>query len=276
MNMNKLSGAAAVALLLGTTAGLAQTTLTGTRAIDDSINDINYAVTTDLARGNDDYRFGNPEFRPGLSGSASLSYTGKDGDNDSQELTLGARLRFAQGQLVQTIGALVEFTEATGTKTKQDVFGIYDANYYFTDRFYGFVLGRVVTDGLADAADDFKHDAFIGIGPGYRIVNTPDFSWRVQAGVGLSYTEDGLGNDTSEVGGIASSRVFYQINEALFLTNDTDILTSDAAFRVSNDFGVNYKMSDMFATRVSLLTDYNDSRADRTENKLGVSLVYSF
>jgi putative salt-induced outer membrane protein len=32
----------------------------------------------------------------------------------------------------------------------------------------------------------------------------------------------------------------------------------------------------MFATRVSYLTEYNDSRAVRSENKLGVSLVYSF
>jgi putative salt-induced outer membrane protein len=35
-------------------------------------------------------------------------------------------------------------------------------------------------------------------------------------------------------------------------------------------------MSEMFATRVSYLTEYNDSRAVRSENKLGVSLVYSF
>ena len=45
---------------------------------------------------------------------------------------------------------------------------------------------------------------------------------------------------------------------------------------INNDLGVNFKMSDAFSTRVSYLTEYNDSRAIRTDNKLGVSLVYGF
>ena len=36
------------------------------------------------------------------------------------------------------------------------------------------------------------------------------------------------------------------------------------------------KMNDAFSTRVSYLTEYNDSRAIRSDNKLGVSLVYGF
>ena len=60
------------------------------------------------------------------------------------------------------------------------------------------------------------------------------------------------------------------------MTNDTDPLDSDTATRVNNDLGLNVKMSEIFATRISYLTEYNDSRAVGTENKLGVSLVYSF
>lgn len=60
------------------------------------------------------------------------------------------------------------------------------------------------------------------------------------------------------------------------MTNDTDPLDSHTATRVNNDLGLNVKMSEIFATRISYLTEYNDSRAVRTENKLGVSLVYSF
>jgi putative salt-induced outer membrane protein len=60
------------------------------------------------------------------------------------------------------------------------------------------------------------------------------------------------------------------------MTNDTDVLESDTATRANNDLGLNVKMSEIFATRISYLTEYNDSRAVRTENKLGVSLVYSF
>lgn len=153
------------------------------------------------------------------------------------------------------------------------MFAIYDANYYFTDSFYGFALGRIKSDGTAD---DVKTDGFIGVGPGYRVVNTPDLSWRVQAGIGLSYLEDGLGASETETGYIASSRLFWRLSDTLFATNDTDILESDSATRINNDLGLNVKMSEMFATRISYLSEYNDSRAVKTENKLGLSLVYSF
>lgn len=269
-------GTAASLLLLGATGGVAQTVLTGIDSVEDRIDDIDRAARLDLDRGNDAFRYGSPEYREGLSGSASLGYSGKTGATDSSELSLGARLRMANGPMIQTLGVVLDFAESGSVKTKEDLFVIYDANYYFDNSFYGFALGRVKTDGLAETADAVKTDAFIGVGPGYRVINTPDLSWRVQAGIGISYLKDGVGASDTETGYIASSRLFWRLNESLFATNDTDVLKSDSALRVNNDLGFNVKMSDMFATRVSYLTEYNDSRAVRTENKLGVSLVYSF
>ena len=274
--LTKVTGAAVVGLLLGATASLAQGTLYGTSALDDRIDDLNQDARDDLDRSNDDYRFGNPEYRPGLSGSASLGYTGQTGNNESQTFSAGARLRFAQGQLIQTIGVALEFEDEAGVRTKEEVFGVYDANYYINDKVYGFVLGRVQSDALADEANENRTDAFIGVGPGYRIVNTPDMTWRVQAGIGVSYLKNGIGDEDTETGYIVSSRFFYSFNENVFATNDTDVLKSDSALRVNNDLGVNFKMSDAFSTRVSYLTEYNDSRAIRTDNKLGISLVYGF
>jgi len=177
--ITRIAGVSALALLLAGTSAFAQTTLTGARALDDRIDDIEIGVARDMERAEDANRFGSAEYREGLSGSASLSYSGKTGNEESQELTAGARLRFAQGPLVQTIGLAIDFTEADNQGTKEDVFAVYDANYYFTDSFYGFALGRVSTDGLADTADTTRQDVFLGFGPGYRIVNTPDMTWRV-------------------------------------------------------------------------------------------------
>ena len=272
----KIAGIAAVTMVLAGAPVWAQTGLTGTDALDDRIDDINQNVADDLARAEDANRFGNPEYRPGLSGSASLGYSGKTGNNESQEFSAGARLRFAQGQIVQSISLALDFADNAGVKTKEDIFGVYDANYYLNDSFYLFALGRVESDGLATLADEVRTDAFIGVGPGYRIINTDQMAWRVQAGVGVSYLKDGTGNEDTEIGYIAASRMYYKFNDMIFATNDTDILKSDAALRVNNDFGINFKMTDAFATRVSYLVEYNDSRAIETDNKLGVSLVYGF
>ena len=86
---------AVVALGLMSATAFAQDTLTGVRG--------------DMDRANDAARFGNPEFNPGFSGSASLGYSGKTGNNETQDLSVGLRLRHAQGPLVQTLGAVLDF-----------------------------------------------------------------------------------------------------------------------------------------------------------------------
>ena len=59
----------------------------------------------------------------------------------------------------------------------------------------------------------------------------------------------------------------------------TDIVGSDVNTIVSNDAGINYKMSDNLSTRVSYRTDYNTDPVaglKSTDNTLGVSLVLGF
>lgn len=274
--IGSVAGLAAFGMCLAAPVAYAQSDITGVTALGDRLDDIEESVQDDFDRSNDESRFGNPEFRPGMSGSASLAYSGKTGNNESQEFSAGARLRFAQGPVVQTIGLALDFADDDGIKTKEDVFAVYDLNYYLNDQFYVFALGRIESDGLAALPSDVNTDAFLGFGPGYRIVNTPVMTWRLQAGIGLSYIKDGVGDSETETGYIASSRFFYQFSDTVFATNDTDILKSDTALRINNDLGVNFKVTDAFSSRVSYLTEYNDSRATRTDNKLGVSLIYSF
>lgn len=255
---------------------IAQDTVTGIRDLNDRLEDIEDDVAEDMARSEDAARFGYPEYQPGFSGNASLGYSAQTGNTDTQDFALGVRMRFAQGQWVQTLGVAADFSETDGTKTEDNIFAVYDGNYYFNERFYMFALARAQRDGLADEATEFSRDGFIGVGPGYRVINTPQVAWRLQAGIGVSYLRDGVGNSETETGYIASSRFFYEFSDSMFLTNDTDVLSSDSALRANNDLGVNFKITDGLSTRISYLTDYNDARAIKTDNRLGVSLVVGF
>lgn len=263
-------------VLLATLPAFPQDEITGVRALNDRITDIEDDVNEDMDRSNDEARFGFPEYQPGFSGSASLGYSNESGNTDSQELNIGARLRYAQGNWVQTFGVAADFAEDEDIRTKEDLFVVYDANYYLNERLYLFGLARLQMDGLASTADDIERDGFVGFGPGYRVINQPDMAWRLQAGVGVSYLENGLGESETEIGYLASSRFFYQISDTMFVTNDTDVLSSDTALRANNDLGINFKMSDALSTRISYLTEYNDARAIKTDNRLGVSLVVGF
>lgn len=313
--MNKfalLTSASALAVLLGAPA-FAQTEIatganvTGVSGVNERLDDVEDAVRDDFARSEDAARFGPADRRTGLFGSVALTYTGRTGNTENQDFSLAGRLSHNQGPFQQSVGILLEYSEDDNGRTDMEKTSvIYDGNYYFNDRFYAFALGRLATDGIADDFDGLtneeflerdgrvKRDAFLGFGPGYRIINNDTTAWRVQAGVGIRYTktvntwddvngvatpvlvrEDQTVSDTS-TGYIVSSRFYHKFNDQFFLTNDTDYLTSDANDVATNELGLNFKMSDAFATRVSYKTEYVSDREIRTDNTLGVSLVYGF
>ncbi|MFC0200148.1 DUF481 domain-containing protein [Paracoccus rhizosphaerae] len=321
-----LTGTAAILAALSAPA-FAQTEIatgadaTGISGIDDRITDIEDDVTDVFDRDNDADRFGPADRRQGLFGTMSLSYIGRTGNTENQDLAVAGRISYNQGVFAQSVGLSIEFGEDdNGDKDQEEVNAIYDAQYYFNDQFYAFALGRISQDGLVDgernsdgqsvedyAAEfsDFRQDAFLGFGPGYRILNSPETTWRVQAGVGVRYTETGaayagveplrtadgdlvltdgdltlVSSDASsdtEVGYIASSRLYHRFNDMIFITNDTDYLgSSDSDDVITNEFGVNFQMSEQLATRLSYTTEYQENRAIRTDNTLGVAVVYGF
>ncbi|TBN43825.1 DUF481 domain-containing protein [Paracoccus subflavus] len=266
---------------------------TGVSAIDDRITDIEDDVTDDFDRSADSDRFGPADRRQGLFGSMSLQYSGSTGNSDAQDLAIAGRVAYNQAPFAQSVGLAIEFGEnENGDKDQEEVSAIYDAQYYFNDQFYAFALGRFEIDSLVDGEADYagddvseeltdlRRDGFLGFGPGYRVINSDTTTWRVQAGVGVRYTQTGQqyidDESDTETGYIVSSRLYHRFNDMVFITNDTDYLTSDANDVATNEFGVNFRMSEQLATRVSYLTEYQSDREIRTDNTLGVAIVYGF
>lgn len=274
--------------------------VSGVTEVSEQMRTLEREVRDDFARSEDGYRFGPGVGNEGIYGSIALTYAGRTGNSENQDFNLAGRLSQTVGQFSQSVGLLLEYGEnSAGTTDTKKTSVIYDGSYYFNDQFYGFIVGRAATDALADdvrgirdGADAtdlngrLKRDAFLGVGPGYRIINNDTTAWRVQAGVGVRYTKktvaptasmaDVTTQSDTDVGYIASSRFYHRFNDNIFLTNDTDYLTSDANDIATNELGLNFKMTDAFATRVSYKTEYVSDRAIRTDNTLGVSLVYGF
>ena len=279
--------------------------VTGATSINEAINDVRDNVDDDFARSNDSQRFGPADRQQGLYGSVALTYAGRTGNVENQDFTLAGNLGHNAGQFQQSVGILLEYSEDNdGDTDTEKTSVIYDANYYFNDKFYAFALGRLTTDALAGDVDGLsdsqtyddldgtlKRDAFFGVGPGYRIINNDTTAWRMQAGVGIRYTKSydvtsvsavdpmvgtGEWESNTDTAYIVSSRFYHKFNDQFFLTNYTDYLTSDVNDVATNELGLNFKMSDAFATRVSYKTEYVSDREIRTDNTLGVSLVYGF
>ena len=264
----------------------AQTTITGVTALNDQIDDITTDVARDQRRGTDVERFGPNGVAQGWKGSFALSASGTSGNTDNGEISAAGRMTYGVGDWNHLIGVAIEYGEANGIKSEEKIFGTYEASRYFTPEWYGFAVGRFQYDGLVlDSATGLpfasgETNAFLGFGPGYRVLNQENHTWRVQAGPGVRYFKSAAtANSETEIGYIASSRYFYAITDTVSFTMDTDFLGSDVNTLISNDAGVNYKLSNNLSTRVSYRTEYNTDPAagvKSTDNTLGVSLVLGF
>ncbi|QFT95200.1 hypothetical protein FIU86_20285 (plasmid) [Roseovarius sp. THAF9] len=273
-NVSKLASMSALALVLAAPA-FAQSGIVGIEDLDDRIEDIEDDVQDDLAEGDDASRYGTNQFAQGWSGSFALGFSATSGNTDTADLDVAGRLRYGSGPWNHSFGFAVEWAEDNNVTNKEEVFATYEANRYLTDSFYIFGLGSANYDNF----DTLKWDAFLGAGPGFRVINQENMTWRLQGGPGYRYTEDQFGNDDHEVAGIASSRYFYKFTDTVSLTNDTDVLFSEENTLITNDFGVNFKVTNKLSTRISYRTEWDSDPApgfDDFDNKFGASLVYGF
>ena len=273
-NSAKFATVSAIALMFAT-GSFAQGALTGTQALDDRIDTITDDVNDDLARGNDADRFGENGVLQGWRGSFALQTSASSGNTDAGDLSGAGRVTYGIGPWNHSFGFAAEYAEANNVQNEETLFVTYEGSRYISPETYIFGLGRAEYDGFATN----EKDAFLGFGTGYRIVNTSDMAWRVQAGPGLRYVENQNGSSESEAAFIMSSRFFMGLTVMVSLTNDTDFLTSDIDSIATNDFGVNFRVTDALTTRVSYRTEYNsDPLPGRrsTDNSLGLSLVVGF
>lgn len=279
----KFATVSALALMVAAPA-MAQNRITGVEALNDQIDDITDDVNEDIARGADADRFGPNGVAQGWRGSFALSASGTNGNTETGEVSGAGRLTYGIGDWNHLMGFAAEYGESNGIKSEEKFFATYEGSRYFTPQLYAFGVARYqydgyLTDGTGAELDGSETDAFLGFGPGYRVLNKENHTWRVQAGPGVRYFKDVTGGSETEVGFIATSRYYYGFNETVSFTMDTDILGSDINTVVSNDAGINFKMSNNLSTRISYRTDYNTDPVaglKSTDNTLGVSLVLGF
>jgi putative salt-induced outer membrane protein len=272
---NPLAVTSVIALLIATPLW-SQGAIVGTDQLDDEITDIEENVRDEIAKGEDAARYGAAEFAPGWTGGLSASVSANNGTTDTQEYAIAGRFRYGAGLWAHTFGFALEHSKSEGTVDKDRLFAIYDANRTITDRFYLFGLASYEDDLLPSAV--LERDVFLGFGPGFRIVNTDTFAWRVQAGPGVRYTVDNATNDsTTEVSGIVSSRLYYRVSDVVFLTNDTDALYSEVGgTRLTNDFGISVALSDNLSSRLGYRSEWTDLNSSEPDNTINASLVLTF
>ncbi len=269
-------GAAVITTALVSTASAQNAAFSRTSTAQDRNEDLMDDIQDDAER--DARRFGNEGRPQGFAGSVALRGIAESGNTESATLGIGADMTYVQGpngfemQLNYTYGE-----DDEGYKDEESLYYTLEYDRDFTPVLFGFVK----IQGSSDEFSSFESDNFASLGLGYRIFNEPGRQWSVQAGPGYRFADlsDVTDGDIDEVGFGISSDYAQKLTDTVFLTNDTDIITSDADTVLYNDLAINVSMTDSLALRTSLLTEYHTDPQpgfDDTDNTFGVSLVYSF
>lgn len=244
----------------------------GVEALEDQIEtDFERAVPT----------FGTEGRALGFTGSVSARATATTGNDDTVDIGLGARLGFFDGLNGHRVTLSYAYQESDGSRDRDRLFAAYDYTREFAQNFYAFGKVQLAYNGVLDLDEGgFEDEAFVGFGVGYRVFNTPDMQWSIQAGPGYRVASlRGVVDDIDEAAISVGSYYFQRINPTMFVTNDTDILFSDSDTSITNELGLNVSMTNQLALRTSVLTQYNSDPggdAENTDNTFGLSLVYSF
>ncbi len=238
---------------------------------EDLIDDIEDDADRDLDR------FGNEGRPQGYTGSVALRGIANAGNTESTDIGIGADLNYVQGVNGYELQLSYTYGEDDGSKNEESLF----YGFEYTRDFSPVVFGFAKLQGSVDKFSSFENDTFASVGAGYRIYNDADRQWSVQAGPGYRFAKlsDIASADVSEGAFGLSSDYAQKLSETVYLTNDTDIITSSSDTVAYNDFAVSVSMTDALALRTSILTEYHtdpEPGFKSTDNTFGLSLVYSF
>ncbi|SMX37851.1 DUF481 domain-containing protein [Octadecabacter ascidiaceicola] len=205
----------------------------------------------------------------------SLQGPAASGNTDTASLGIGADLGYYDGTNGYKLQLGYQYSENDGTTDEDSL--LYDLEY--TRDFSASYFGFATLQGNVKSIPFDTSDNFLGFGAGYRIHNTADVYWAVQAGVGYRVADLTSASDLDEGTFTLGSDYSNQLSETLDVTMDTDIVSSESDTVVYNDLGLNVAMTEVLALRTSVVTEYHtdpDAGLKDTNNTYGVSLVFNF
>ena len=273
-NFLKLATVSTLALMIAAPA-FAQNLVGGASVAEDRNEALLDDIEDDAERELD--RFGNEGRPQGYTGSVALRGIASSGNTDSVDLGIGSDTNYVWGPNGIELQLSYSYGEDDGTKNEESLF--YGLEY--TRDFNPKVFGFAKLQGSVDTFSSFESDTFASFGAGYRIYNEDDVQWSVQAGPGYRFADlsDVASADVSEGAFGISSDYSQKLSETLFVTNDTDLITSSSDTVIFNDLALSVSMTDSLALRTSVLTEYHtdpEPGFKDTDNTFGISLVYSF
>ena len=197
----------------------------------------------------------------GWSGESSLSAGLTTGNTETSEAGLGIDLDRGAGDWNFGIQLSGDYGKEDGVESRNRYFGAVDLEHDFNDTMFTF--GRASYE--VDQFTGFDSRTFVGGGVGWHVLDDEDHHWTVRGGPGFKIDEvkrqittDSTGTVTitpasteESLGAVAQSEYFYAFNEAVSLSNKTNVVYGQESTQINNSIGLTAALNGHLAARVS-------------------------
>lgn len=226
----------------------------------------------------------------GWSGEGSFSAGVTTGNTETSDLGVGVLLDRKAGLWTLGTEFAADFAETDGLETKDRYFLALQGDREINERLYGF--GR--TSWEQDAFSGFDSRLFVGGGLGFRVYDTERLGWTLEGGPGLKVdeVEAVLGTDANgdpviltpsmteeSFSTFARSTYRFDFNEAVGLSNDTNLLYGSESTQINNVLALTAALNSALSARFSFDVRHDTNPPlgfEDTDTATRVSLVYGF
>ena len=214
----------------------------------------------------------------GWSGESSLSAGLTTGNTETSEAGLGIDLDRGAGDWNFGIQLSGDYGKEDGVESRNRYFGAVDLEHDFNDTMFTF--GRASYE--VDQFTGFDSRTFVGGGVGWHVRGGPGF--KIDE-VKRQITTDSTGTVTitpasteESLGAVAQSEYFYAFNEAVSLSNKTNVVYGQESTQINNSIGLTAALNGHLAARVSFDVRHDTAPQptyEATDTATKFSLVYT-
>jgi len=224
----------------------------------------------------------------GWSGEAALSAGLTTGNTETSEAGLGIDVDRDAGEWNFGLQISGDYGKEDGVESRNRYFLAGDIEHDFNDTMFTF--GRASYE--VDQFTGFDSRTFIGGGVGWYVLDDEDHNWTVRGGPGLKIDEvkrqittDSTGavliipaSTEESLGAVAQSEYFYAFNDAVSLSNKTNLVYGQESTQIGNVIALTAALNGHLAARISFDVRHDTSPQptyEATDTATKFSLVYT-
>ncbi len=218
------------------------------------------------------------------TGEGSLSAGSTTGNTETTDLGIGVKLAHDSGQWRQSGEFAADYGETDGLETRNRLFGGLQLDRKFTNPRWS-AYGRATHE--IDEFSGFDNRTFVGVGLGYQVIEGDRTAWHVEGGPGFKIDKIAdqtvnnvvIPGSTEESFAVrAGSQFSHKFNEAVALSNDTNVVYADVSTQVNNTLALTAQLMNNLSARISYDVRHDTDPplgVESTDTSTRLSLVYA-